>query len=59
MGRSMIRMFGRMSRQKRLGSSTIRQETTVCYSKNRAAFVRHEPDIPDHAAPHTPTLLAL
>ena len=42
-----FRMFGRMSGQKGYGSSTIRQENTVCYSKNHILFVRHEPDIPE------------
>jgi len=42
-----FRMFGRMSGQKPCGFLPIRQEDTVCYSKNRTAFVRHEPDIPE------------
>ncbi|MBE5960582.1 MAG: hypothetical protein E7256_04240 [Lachnospiraceae bacterium] len=36
-----------MSGQKPLLFLTIRQKTTVCYSRTVTAFVRHEPDIPD------------
>jgi len=38
-------MFGRMSGQKSVYSSAIRQESSVCYLKNKPVFVRHEPDI--------------
>ena len=46
----MVPMFGRKIGQMGWESSTIRQESTVCYSKTPIPSVRLEPDIRNHIA---------